>query len=51
MQCSQDGEKCERAWCEDLIEGKCLRRLCRSAHEGDEKRYGNIVVAGHVKKM
>ena len=49
-ECVKNRCSCKRARCQDYRAGLCKRQSCTRAHEGDEKRYKNIVSAGHVAK-
>jgi hypothetical protein len=46
----QDKHACKCTMCDNSKAGTCTRKLCRRAHESDDKHYFNILHAGHVKK-
>jgi hypothetical protein len=49
-ECIANYRKCQRAKCQDYKAGKCMRQSCTRAHEGDDRRYTNIIGVGHISK-
>ncbi|KAI4673007.1 uncharacterized protein J4E78_001510 [Alternaria triticimaculans] len=48
--CLKNRAKCQRARCANYKAGTCFVPTCTRAHEDDQRKYKNIVHAGHVSK-